>query len=489
MRALEPLRLVGRGRRARRATRRPPPCSTSSDRRSTPRPAGRPPDDAPAGQHRAGDDLLPGDPDHVRRARPHRRSSCCSGSSPSPRRRRQSWTALDDVDVLADWHVGGRDARHHRAAAARRRLPRRVRRRCTSPCCCRPTRTYREEFADDVGPAVAPSSRRALRVPGGAERSATCAIDDDEPTTARHPPARRPGRAARVVHAVQPGVGHDDAARRDASCSGPSATPAATSPPPTSASRSSAGRSASSAATSTQPSLHSHITGILPGVRRTGLGRAMKLHQRAWAAEHGLAWVTWTFDPLVRRNAWFNIGVLGAEVHEYLVDFYGPIDDAINAGDESDRLLVAWAVDDGGRRPSAEPTRRRRSPCRRPRTSSCCAAPTRPTPTAWRRRLRARARRTARRRARRVVGFTRDGDYLVAAGGASMTARIVRAAGDPPAARQRRSRPASACRRAGASCSCGPRSSATAWSPRAGASASPATSRRTRRSTSTARRS
>ena len=94
-----------------------------------------------------------------------------------------------------------------------------------------------------------------------------------------------------------------------------------------------------------EPALHSHLTGILPGVRRTGLGRTMKLHQQAWAADRGLHWVTWTFDPLVRRNAWFNLGVLGAEVHEYLVDFYGPIDDSINAGDESDRLLVAWAVD------------------------------------------------------------------------------------------------------------------------------------------------
>ena len=101
-----------------------------------------------------------------------------------------------------------------------------------------------------------------------------------------------------------------------------------------------------------RPALHSHLTGILPGVRRTGLGRSMKLHQRAWAASRGLDWVTWTFDPLVRRNAWFNLGVLGAEVHEYLVDFYGPIDDSINAGDESDRLLVAWAV---GRRPPTRP--------------------------------------------------------------------------------------------------------------------------------------
>ena len=102
-----------------------------------------------------------------------------------------------------------------------------------------------------------------------------------------------------------------------------------------------------------EPALHSHITGILPGVRHTGLGRTMKRHQRAWAAERGLTWVTWTFDPLVRRNAWFNLGVLGAEVHEYLVDFYGPIADSINAGDESDRLLVAWAVHDAA--PAAPP--------------------------------------------------------------------------------------------------------------------------------------
>jgi predicted GNAT superfamily acetyltransferase len=95
-----------------------------------------------------------------------------------------------------------------------------------------------------------------------------------------------------------------------------------------------------------EPALHSHVTGVLPTVRHTGAGRAVKLHQRAWAADHGLAWIVWTFDPLVRRNAWFNLGVLGARVEEYLVDFYGPIEDAVNARDETDRLLVAWAVDD-----------------------------------------------------------------------------------------------------------------------------------------------
>ena len=96
-----------------------------------------------------------------------------------------------------------------------------------------------------------------------------------------------------------------------------------------------------------ESALHSHVTGILPGVQLSGVGRAMKNHQREWARDAGLKWVTWTFDPLVRRNAWFNIEVLKAEVAEYLTNFYGPIDDAINSRDESDRLLVAWPTELG----------------------------------------------------------------------------------------------------------------------------------------------
>ena len=94
-----------------------------------------------------------------------------------------------------------------------------------------------------------------------------------------------------------------------------------------------------------EDALHSHITGILPGVQHAGAGRAMKLHQRDWAAERDIPWITWTFDPLVRRNAWFNIGVLGAQVSEYLVNFYGAMNDSINSHDESDRLVVAWPTD------------------------------------------------------------------------------------------------------------------------------------------------
>jgi predicted GNAT superfamily acetyltransferase len=102
-----------------------------------------------------------------------------------------------------------------------------------------------------------------------------------------------------------------------------------------------------------QPALHSHVTGIVPGLQHSGLGRSIKFHQRDWAAARDLAWITWTFDPLVRRNAWFNIEVLGAHVSEYLVDFYGPMTDSINAHDESDRLVLAWPTDPTAPRPAA----------------------------------------------------------------------------------------------------------------------------------------
>jgi predicted GNAT superfamily acetyltransferase len=91
--------------------------------------------------------------------------------------------------------------------------------------------------------------------------------------------------------------------------------------------------------------LHSHMTGTAPDRRDRGLGYAMKLYQQAWAARAGLAAVTWTFDPLVRRNAYFNLAKLGAEAVEYVADFYGPMGDGLNSGDESDRLLMMWPVD------------------------------------------------------------------------------------------------------------------------------------------------
>jgi predicted GNAT superfamily acetyltransferase len=91
--------------------------------------------------------------------------------------------------------------------------------------------------------------------------------------------------------------------------------------------------------------LHSHILGVLPDIEARGVGFGLKQHQRKWCMDRGVTSIEWTFDPLVRRNAYFNLVKLGADAVEYLVEFYGPMDDGINAGDESDRLLVRWQLD------------------------------------------------------------------------------------------------------------------------------------------------
>jgi predicted GNAT superfamily acetyltransferase len=91
-------------------------------------------------------------------------------------------------------------------------------------------------------------------------------------------------------------------------------------------------------------SMHSHITGVLEAYQSQGLGRVLKQHQRTWAFARDVGHITWTFDPLVARNAHFNLRVLGARVTEYLVNQYGAMDDGINRGDETDRVMVSWAL-------------------------------------------------------------------------------------------------------------------------------------------------
>lgn len=90
--------------------------------------------------------------------------------------------------------------------------------------------------------------------------------------------------------------------------------------------------------------LHSHITGVLPDARG-GLGYALKQHQRSWALARGVREVSWTFDPLVRRNAYLNFHKLGASAAAYAPDFYGTMRDAINSGGDTDRLYVTWHLD------------------------------------------------------------------------------------------------------------------------------------------------
>jgi predicted GNAT superfamily acetyltransferase len=88
--------------------------------------------------------------------------------------------------------------------------------------------------------------------------------------------------------------------------------------------------------------LHSHISGVVPAHQGRHVGLALKLHQRDWCLERGIDTVEWTFDPLIRRNAFFNLVKLGATVVDFKPDFYGDMPDAINAGDPTDRAVVEW---------------------------------------------------------------------------------------------------------------------------------------------------
>ena len=94
-------------------------------------------------------------------------------------------------------------------------------------------------------------------------------------------------------------------------------------------------------------SLHSHITGVRSGWAGRGVGAALKWHQRQWALARDIPVITWTYDPLVARNAHFNLTRLGAQLVEYLPDFYGSMPDARNAGQPSDRTMVAWELRSG----------------------------------------------------------------------------------------------------------------------------------------------
>jgi len=90
--------------------------------------------------------------------------------------------------------------------------------------------------------------------------------------------------------------------------------------------------------------LHSHMAAVLEGMRDRRIGTALKWHQRAWALGVGYETITWTFDPLVRRNARLNLLKLGIYANEYFENFYGDMRDALNIGEASDRILARWEL-------------------------------------------------------------------------------------------------------------------------------------------------
>jgi predicted GNAT superfamily acetyltransferase len=105
------------------------------------------------------------------------------------------------------------------------------------------------------------------------------------------------------------------------------------------------------------PMQWSHMLGVRPEFRGTGLGRVLKLEQRRRALGMGMTLMEWTFDPLQSENAHFNFRRLGAVAEEYHTNVYGESSSTLHRGNPTDRLIAQWWMEsarvqhlsDGGR--------------------------------------------------------------------------------------------------------------------------------------------
>ena len=93
-----------------------------------------------------------------------------------------------------------------------------------------------------------------------------------------------------------------------------------------------------------RPKHCSHMLGIHPDHRDGGIGFALKRAQWQIVRHQGLDHITWTYDPLLSRNARLNIAKLGAVCNTYRRAEYGGMRDGLNAGLPSDRFQVDWWI-------------------------------------------------------------------------------------------------------------------------------------------------
>jgi predicted GNAT superfamily acetyltransferase len=91
---------------------------------------------------------------------------------------------------------------------------------------------------------------------------------------------------------------------------------------------------------------YSHVMAVAKDYQNKGVGARLKWAQRERALRDGRQLIKWTWDPMMARNAHFNLNRLGAVVESYLDDFYG-IDYGTDErlGLPSDRLSATWNID------------------------------------------------------------------------------------------------------------------------------------------------
>lgn len=95
---------------------------------------------------------------------------------------------------------------------------------------------------------------------------------------------------------------------------------------------------------------YSHVMAVAKDYQNKGVGARLKWAQRERALAEGRKLIKWTWDPMMARNAHFNLNRLGATVDKYAENFYGVDYGADQADDErpglpSDRLSATWTID------------------------------------------------------------------------------------------------------------------------------------------------
>ncbi len=87
---------------------------------------------------------------------------------------------------------------------------------------------------------------------------------------------------------------------------------------------------------------HSHMLGVRSAYRNFGVGFRLKYAQRKETLRRKLKAITWTFDPMLPLNAYFNLGKLGTWSAGYMENFFGETTSSLHRGLPTDRLLVCW---------------------------------------------------------------------------------------------------------------------------------------------------
>src|SRR5918996_840445 len=113
---------------------------------------------------------------------------------------------------------------------------------------------------------------------------------------------------------------------------------------------------------------YSHVMAVAKDYQNKGVGARLKWAQRERVLTEGRKLIKWTWDPMMARNAHFNLNRLGVTVDSYAENYYG-IDYSADAsitdrlGLPSDRLFATLYLDServlalaaGAAAPVAEP--------------------------------------------------------------------------------------------------------------------------------------